>query len=248
MSTNREQGRLTLQLRPPEKSTLSRQVTSLLTEEIVSGRLAPNALLPKEQALSEQLGVSRMVVRESLRMLAAFGLVDVRHGVGAYVNPPEAWQVAEPLSLLLRAERESLMHWWQLRALLELGIVRLAAIAATEKDLRDISEALGRMRAAARKEEKEEMVAADLDFHLAIAAATGNPLLVVMMGPIMKPVRDYLLTAVRLPDRPAQSVLEHEGILGAIADHDADQAAALMENHLSHVAEEIKALHSPPIP
>jgi GntR family transcriptional repressor for pyruvate dehydrogenase complex len=172
-------------------------------------------------------------------------LIDVRHGVGVFVNPPEAWQVAEPLSLLLRAERKSLMHWWQMRDLLEVGIVKLAAAMATEKDLHDLSAAMDRMRSAAGN---DEMVSADLDFHLAIASATGNPLIVVMMGPIMKPVRDYLLTAVRLPGRPDESIAEHEAILGAIANRDAERAVALMETHLSHVAEEIKALHGQPVP
>ncbi len=241
----REQSRLTLQVRPPEKSTLTRQVASLLTEEIVSRRIPPNELLPREQALAEQLGVSRMVIRESLRMLAAFGLVDVRHGVGVYVNPPEAWQVEEPLSLLLRAERESLMRWLEVRALFEVGLARLAAARATDKDLHDLSSALDRMRAS---EAPDEVVSADLDFHLAISAATGNPLFEVLMGPIVKPVREHLLAAVRLPGRREQSIAEHEAIAQAVAERDPERAAALMERHLSIVAEEIKTLHSPLAP
>ncbi len=239
----REQSRLTLQVKPPEKSTLTRQVTSLLTEEIVSRRLPPNELLPKEQALAEQLGVSRMVIRESLRMLAALGLVDVRHGVGVYVNPPEAWEVAEPLSLLLRADRESLMRWLEVRALFEVGLVRLAASRADEPNLEALSAAQERMRTS---EQPEEVVSADLDFHLALSAATGNPLFEVLMGPIMKPVREHLLSAVRIPGRRAQSIAEHEAIVQAVADRDPERAAALMEKHLSVVAEEIATLHSQP--
>lgn len=245
MSAIREQGRPALIVRPPEKNTLTRQVASLLTEEIVSGRLAPGTLLPREQALCEQLGVSRMVVRESLKMLAAFGLIEIRHGVGVFINPPEAWQVAEPLSLLLRAERESLMHWWQMRALLEVGVAKLAATSATQEDIDAIAKTLERMRAAANN---EEMVAADLDFHLAIATATGNPLIVVMMRPIMRPVHDYLLSATHLPDRPAESIAEHEAIFQAIAAHDVARAVLLMESHLSGVAGEITALHSQRVP
>ncbi|MGE5618693.1 MAG: FadR/GntR family transcriptional regulator [Sphingomonadaceae bacterium] len=239
----RDQSRLTLRVRPPAKSTLTRQVTSLLTEEIVSRRLPPNELLPKEQDLAEQLGVSRMVIRESLRMLAAFGLVDVRHGVGVFVNPPDAWQVEEPLSLLLRAERGSLMRWLEVRALFEVGLVRLAAIRATDQQLRDLSAPLDRMRASTVP---EEVVSADLDFHLAISAATGNPLFEVLMRPIMKPVREYLLAAVRLPGRRDQSIAEHEAILRALDDRDPEHAATLMERHLSIVAAEIETLHSVP--
>ncbi len=238
----REQSRLTLQVRPPEKSTLTRQVTSLLTDEIVSRRIPPNELLPREQALAEQLGVSRMVIRESLRMLAALGLVDVRHGVGVYVNPLEAWQVTEPLSLLLRAERESLMRWLEVRALFEVGLVRLAAIRVTDEDLEKLSMAQERMRAS---DLPEEVVSADLDFHVALSAVTGNHLFEVLMGPIMKPVREHLLAAVRLPGRREQSIAEHEAIAQALAERDPERAAALMERHLSIVAEEIKTLHSP---
>jgi len=240
----RGQSRLTLQVRPPGKSTLTRQVTSLLTEEIVSGRLPPGEGLPKEQDLAAQLGVSRMVIRESLRMLAAFGLVDVRHGVGVFVNPPEAWQVEEPLALLLRAERESLMRWLEVRALFEIGLVRLVAARAGERDLASLRSALDRMRAS---EEPEEVVAADLDFHLALSASTGNPLFQVLMRPIIRPVREHLLAAVRLPGRREQSIAEHEAIVQAIADHDPDRAASLMEGHLAVVAEEIRSLHGQPV-
>lgn len=241
----REQTRLALKVRPPEKSTLTRQVASLLTEEIVSQRLPRNELLPKEQSLAEQLGVSRMVIRESLGMLAAFGLVDVRHGVGVYVNPPEAWQVAEPLSLLLRAEPESLMHWLEMRTLFEVGLAKLAATRAKDKDLDAMSAALERMRTA---DEHDQVVQADLDFHLALSAATGNPLVEVLMGPIMKPIRDHLLAAVSIPGRREQSIAEHEAVVKAIADRDPERAAEMMERHLSIVAEEIKALHSQSVP
>lgn len=240
MTMPRGQSRLTLRVRPPEKSTLTHQVTSLLTEEIVSRRLPPNELLPKEQALAEQLGVSRMVIRESLRMLAAFGLIDVRHGVGAYVNPPEAWQLEEPLSLLLRAERESLMRWLEVRSLFEVGLVKLAATRATDEDLARMREALDRMRSCA---EPEDVVSADLDFHLALSAATGNPLVAVLMGPLTKPMREHLLAAVRIPERLEQSIAEHEAIVQAVADRDPERAASLMERHLAIVAEEIDTLH-----
>jgi len=237
----RGQSRLTLRVNPPEKSTLTHQVTSLLTEEIVSRRLPPNELLPKEQALAEQLGVSRMVIRESLRILAAFGLIYVRHGVGAYVNPPEAWQLEEPLSLLFRAERESLMRWLEVRALFEVGLVRLAASRVTDENLAVLSEALERMRACV---EPDDVVSADLDFHLALSAATGNPLFEVLMRPITKPMREHLLAAVRIPGRREQSIAEHEAIAQALADRDPERAASLMERHLSIVAEEIETLHS----
>ncbi len=240
MTTNREQNRLTLKVRPPHKNTLTRQVTSLLTEEIVSQRLPPNKLLPKEQDLANQLGVSRMVIRESLQMLAALGLIDVRHGVGVYVNPPEAWQVAEPLSLLLRAERKSLMHWLEMRAIFEVGVVRLAAARASENDLEALRETIDRMRTCS---DLDDVVVADLDFHLALSAAAGNPMVGVLAGPLMQPMREHLLTAVRIPGRREQSVEEHEAIVKSIADRDHESAAAAMERHLAVVADEIRTIH-----
>ncbi len=240
MSTSKEQRRLTLNIRPPEKSTLTRQVTGLLTEEIVSQRLPPNKLLPKEHDLAEQLGVSRMVIRESLQMLAALGLIDVRHGVGVYVNPPEAWQVAQPLSLLLRAERKSLMQWLEMRAIFEVGVVRLAAVRASSEDVQKLWATVDRMRTSS---DYDDVVLADLDFHLNLAAAAGNPMVGVLAGPLMQPMREHLVTAVRIPGRHEQSVAEHEAIVKSVADHDPEGAVAAMERHLAVVAEEIKTLH-----
>src|SRR5437867_2938705 len=117
---------MTLDLSDLERQTLSHQVVRRLTDSIVAGQPEPGAPLPPEKALAESLRVSRMVIRESVRILAAQGLVDVRHGVGTFVNPPSAWRVEEPLTLLLRAERQSLLHWLEVRRVIEMGFAGLA--------------------------------------------------------------------------------------------------------------------------
>ena len=231
----------TLRAKLPPRQTLTRQIVSLITEEIVSQRLAPNAMLPTEQQLASELGVSRMVIRESVRILAALGLLNVRHGVGTFVNPPSSWRVDEPLALLLRTERKSLMHWWEVRAILETEIARLAAARATEDDLRELAAALDAMRDSP---DLDTMVQADLEFHRLLAVATGNPLLTLLIGPIVRPMRDHLLASARLAGRREGTLSEHELLLDAVRAHDPSAAAAAMGTHLSLVAEEIAAIRA----
>jgi DNA-binding FadR family transcriptional regulator len=225
----------------PERQTLSRQVVSQLTEMIVSRRLPPGTPLPTEQQLADQLGVSRMVIRESVRIVAALGLVNVRHGVGTFVNPSHAWQIEGPLALLLRSEQQSLLRWLEVRTLIETAIVRLAASRATAENVEAMTAAVERMRQSG--DDPERVVLADEDFHQEVALSTGNPLMVTLMRPILKPLREHLLAAVRLPERYDRSMAEHQAIISAIAARDAERAVELMTTHLTTVTDEIRALH-----
>lgn len=224
-----------------ERQVLSRRVVDQLTDSIVSREIAPGTLLPSERELTAQFGVSRTVIRESIQILAALGLVDVRHGVGTLVNAPADWRLEEPLALLLRAERQSLLNWMGVRKVVEVGFAHLAASQRTPEHLEKIATAIERMRTNAN--DPEVCMEADMDFHLAVSRATGNTMAPVLMRPILRPLREYLIEAVRLPDAVERAIDEHQAILDALQLGRADQAAAATEEHLSRVIAEIENLY-----
>jgi DNA-binding FadR family transcriptional regulator len=238
---------VTLVVQGVERETLSGQVVRQLSDMIVARQVEPGSLLPPEKALAENFGVSRMVIRESVRILAALGLVDVRHGVGTFVNPASVWRTDEPLTLLFRAERQSLLHWLELRRVVETGFAELAARRATAENLVTMAAALELMRSGS---DASAVIAADLDFHLELARATANPLALTMIRPVLRPLHEHLVVAVGLPRALERAIAEHESIRAAIAARDAEAAAMAMRAHLDRVRDEIEMLHrreDPPV-
>ena len=155
-------------LDPP--GNLAEQVMARLANDIRSGRLAPGARLPTEQALTSALGVSRTVVREAVAALRADGLVVTRRGSGAYVADPAAgpFRIAAPKAAAL----SDVLEVMELRLAVE---VEAAALAAERANRRQVGVIRTAWRAIDRAlQGGEGAVAEDFAFHRAIAEATGN--------------------------------------------------------------------------
>lgn len=216
----------------------------VLVSDIVSGRLAPGASLPRETDLAQQFGVSRGVARECLRGLEERGLVSVKHGRGATVNSDERWDVFDPDILAARIDAargtEILAEYLECRRLLEIAAAGLAAERATDDDLVTLSHAFARMTASAERARGNPAAEslyhdADIAFHRALIAAAGNRAL----GNMAEPVHRALAAARRPLARPElrieRSLPEHQRILAAVARRDPDGAREAMEAHLATV-------------
>src|SRR4051794_22856687 len=167
---------------------LADKVADLLLETIVARGLAPGERLPSERELGEQFGVSRTVVREAVRALAAKGVVDVRTGSGLRVAAVEASAVSESMRLFLRGSGPlpyAKVHG--VRSMIEIQGAGGAAPPATAEDHAMLREACDTM--AAVLDDVEAASEADVDFHSALARATHNQLYGVMLNSI----RDVLL-------------------------------------------------------
>jgi DNA-binding FadR family transcriptional regulator len=222
-------------------SRLHRHLMRVLIGDIVTGRMGPGAPLPRETDLAQQFRVSRGVARECVRGLEERGLVTVKHGRGATVCPEEAWDMFNPevLAAVLDGHRgaDVLGEYLECRRLLEIEAAGLAAERAAEQDLAALSDALERMtRTAERAPDNAAAESlyhrADIDFHDAVIAATGNRAL----GRMTEPIHRALATARRPLARPAlrlaRSIPEHRRILAAIASGDAAEARCAMRDHL----------------
>src|SRR5215218_10543813 len=126
-------------------SRLHEHLMRVLIADIASGRVAPGEALPREADLAAQFGVSRGVARECLRGLEERGLVRVKHGRGATVNPDDRWNVFDPdvLGALLDGDQGAaiLTEYLECRRILEIEAASLAAERATETDLANLSDA-----------------------------------------------------------------------------------------------------------
>jgi GntR family transcriptional repressor for pyruvate dehydrogenase complex len=214
------------------KAKLVDRVVENIQTLILDGQLEPGTRLPPERNFADRMGVSRTVLREAVRILVTKGLLETRHGVGTVVRHVTSDQFLEPLSLLLQTNKLSLEQLHQVRSILEVGVVRLAAHKAHPGDIAELHAILQRMQAAWG--DTAAFVALDDSYHSALAQATHNPLLVVLsdsMGAIMHEVRSQVHEHT---DLAQTAVPDHVKILDALEVHDAEGAAVAMQVHLDN--------------
>ncbi|OJX97088.1 MAG: GntR family transcriptional regulator [Micrococcales bacterium 73-15] len=154
-------------------------VIEAVGRSIVSGEVAVGEVLPREAELVERFGLSRTSVREAMRVLAAKGLVDIRQKVGTRVRPQELWNVFDTDILRWHNEAglgaEIMRDLVEVRQIMEPAAARLAAGRATIADHHRMAKALAAMTAST--EDPDDYASADVEFHLAVYAASHNSLL-----------------------------------------------------------------------
>jgi DNA-binding FadR family transcriptional regulator len=224
-----------------ERRHLADDVVERLTDWILDETLPPNGLLPPESELAARFGVSRTVIREAIRSLATYRLVRIRHGLGSYVNPREVWNVSSALQLFIRSDRAGLLHWLEVRQVLEVGIARRAATRANPADLDGLAELVRVMRDQLIHL-PGDFIATDQRFHLTLARATCNPSMVMLLEPILRPLYGRMRETLRIARTAEQAVDEHERIVQALHARDADGAAGAMAAHLERVSDEVRLL------
>jgi DNA-binding FadR family transcriptional regulator len=212
-------------------------VADLISAEIRSGRLKPGDQLPTEQSLAASLGVSRNVVREAIARLRSDGIVQSRQGVGAFLLRTQS-------AMALRFETETLQelkgfrHVFELRAILEIRAAGLAAERRQPQGMKDLKAALERMRGSQKWEQGG--VDADLDFHRAVAQATGNPYLVKVSSFITEQMRESIAKTRERLKSIAEimdiTIAEHVAIYEAIHAGSPTAARKAMSRHISNAA------------
>ncbi|MEO3858450.1 FCD domain-containing protein [Acrocarpospora sp. B8E8] len=203
------------------------QVVEIIGRRLVTGQIAENGRIDLVE-LEAELQVSRTVVREALKVLAGKGLVDSRQKRGTVVRPRSEWNLLDPDVISWEFENrgtQMLRQLAEVRQMFEPAAAGLAAARRTEADLAELEAALAGMAAARTP---AEAAAADLRFHRAVLAATGNELL-VRMEVVVESVlaeRDRIVHDVVTADDPVPS---HRALLDAIraGDEEAARTSAL---------------------
>jgi GntR family transcriptional repressor for pyruvate dehydrogenase complex len=203
---------------------LVQHVVDSLQEQILSGRLAPNEPLLPEGQLSVQLGVSRTVIREAMRILGAKGLVVVSRGKLPRVKPADSTHVVDSITAFLQRANHPLRHLVEVRRHLETSIAALAAERATPEQVEAMEEA---NRQLLKANTLDQRVEADIRFHTLLAEATGNPIFAMLIEPITHLLRLSMAeTLSRSGEKRAAKC--HEKILAAIRHADSEAAKQAM--------------------
>jgi GntR family transcriptional repressor for pyruvate dehydrogenase complex len=245
---------------PSEKATQSADSGLDLVEklQLMLDDFPIGASLPSEQALAEQLGVSRLTVREALKVLAGRGLAEIRRGRRAVVTEPSSEVISSIFAAYVRRDPSALLELVEVRQALEVQSVTLAARKATRAGLSAMESAIEDMRQAARDFEeagantaesdraKKAYQKADVTFHETIALSSGNR----MLAHVLEALEESLLQSFNasfdghlLRGGTALDAFEaHNQIFNHIKARDVRKAASAMKQHLQQAEQDLRTV------
>jgi len=220
---------------------LYEQIVQQIEESILKGSLKPGDQLPAERELAQKFGVSRTAVREAVKALTEKGLVEAFSGRGTFITDGTQQAIKQSLDLMIKiGQPEGSVQLAEVREILEPEIAALAAVRCEEQHLASMREAVAVMDQA--KQDPDAFIEADLDFHLALAEAAANPMILSLLDSIVGLLREQRLRIFNVEGGPDRGQYHHKRILEAVREHDAEKARASMRAHLKQIREDSQAV------
>lgn len=218
------------------------EVADALIAMIKNGELKPGDKLESVEQLAQSFDVSRSAVREALSGLRVMGLVVMRQGEGTYVTQFNASNFTLPVNVGLLMKVDDIKELYEVRKIIEVGAAKSAAIHHKVEDLIPLQEAIDEMESASRNGDIGEE--ADMRFHLAVAHATHNEILIHLM----RSVSDVMLSVLRetrevliySEEKTVSLISEHQRIYDAIKAREPEKAYQLMLDHLTNVEKSLE--------
>ncbi|UOF91535.1 FadR family transcriptional regulator [Fodinisporobacter ferrooxydans] len=214
----------------------SKKIVSQITDAIVRGTLKPGDRLPTERALAEQFGVSRTAVRDAIKLLAGRGILMVRHGVGIFVA--ESQSTYGNMDEALSGKAGAIQDLFEIRKVLESETAYWAAERSTLMEIQKLQAILD--DAFAHKRDLAILGERDAQFHVGLAEASQNLVLVRLMLTMLDLLSESRMESLSIRDVPQQSLVEHQAILDAVKTKDGSLAKQRMFEHLTRVEASIR--------
>jgi DNA-binding FadR family transcriptional regulator len=201
----------------------SRIVRTLARQVLLAEQNPERLSFPKEDVLSRQLGVSRTVLRESMKVLVDKGMVEMKPRAGTRARPRSQWRLLDPDILAWQAEfqpsPELLRNLCEVRLAVEPTAASFAAVRATDGEIQAIAHCLDD-RLPTGGHTVEELIDLDLDFHSAVVAGSHNPLLMQLSASIRNPIRIVSACVARFASSLELNMDGHRRLLEALQHHD----------------------------
>ncbi len=228
----------------PEGFSAASAVADDLANVILT-TMAPGTSLPSEADLASRYNVSRLTIREAVKLLAGRGLVELSRGRRAMVREPDGSAFADFLTAMLHNDSKGLFDLVEVRLSLEVQSATLAAKRASRAGMAAIETALQGMRdAAAEPDGEARFHDFDVAFHEAVALASGNRVLGYLFEAMSAPLRDGIAISRRGHASRGHSLKDtiaaHERILEAIRSGNARSAGEAMRLHLKDTERDIR--------
>lgn len=219
---------------PIQSGRLYEKIVEQIETLILRGTLKNGDKLPSERELAEQFTVSRTAVREAMKALTHKGLIEVNPGRGTFVTDSTSQAVRHSLSLMIRLGLETgTRSLVEVREILEPEIATLAAVRRKDDHLAAMQKAVALMDDSL--DDVDTFIEADLDFHLSLAEATQNPLILMLIDTMVDLLRELRARIAQVPGGMPRAQLHHKRILDAVAAGDGRAARKAMQAHMQQV-------------
>lgn len=221
---------------PVKNTKVYEQVIEQIKEMIVSGKLKKGDRLPPERELVEQLQASRASIREALRALQIIGLIECRQGGGNYIRESFENSLFEPLSIMFILQNSKPEEILELRKIVEVETVVLAAEKITDEELAEIGALIEKLKESTDEEQSSKL---DRELHYKIASSSRNFLVVSILGAVSSLIDSFIKDAREriLKEYENKDVLikQHEDVYKALLEHNKEKAASAMSKHLNFI-------------
>lgn len=224
------------------RKSLVSVVADELLDRIISGESPVGTALPSEAEIGEVYDVSRVTVREALRVLSTQGIIRVTSGIGSVVSPLDEWQSLGAI-LRYRSARgddgEVAAQLIAVRRMFETEAAALAATRLTPAALTELQQCVERMTRAADGSDVDAFVEADLRFHDVILRGSENVFLSALFEPLTRVLAERRAQTSRVPEIQQHAIAEHSSVLAALQERDPAGARAAMDHHMQQTLDDL---------
>jgi GntR family transcriptional repressor for pyruvate dehydrogenase complex len=228
----------TASLKRVKRRSVATQVYEQLKTQVLHRVWLPGSKLPSENELAARLGVSRVSVREGLQRLVSLGLLETRHGEGTFVRGYGAENAMNALLPMLALSSTDIFDVLEYRRFMEKGTVALVAEKATAEDIAMLKQCYAAM--VEQQFDTGGFAHADLEFHLALARASGNPI-IMKVNSIIRDILSVSMESIVKRLGTADGLYYHQKIIEAIEAHDTRLAEGIMEEHIVRTIQRLRA-------
>jgi GntR family transcriptional repressor for pyruvate dehydrogenase complex len=207
-------------------------------EQVLKRIWLPGSKLPSESVLAERLGVSRVSIREARQRLVSLGLLETRHGEGTFVRRYGAETSMSALLPMLALSPTAIRDVLEYRRIMEKGTVALVAEKATAEDIASLRQSYALM--VEQQFDMDAFAHADLGFHMALALASRNPI-IIKVNSIIKDILSVSMESIVQKLGTRDGLDYHQRLIDAIEAHDAKLAESIMEEHVVRTIERLSA-------
>ncbi len=218
------------------RKTKAMYVAEQILATIKQGEYPVGSQLPPERRIAEQMKVSRNSVREALRALQIIGIIESKAGTGTYVSGNGERGIDLSRVVAFVEGSKDLFEIWEARQELETSLAKLASTKAKKSDLRNISTALEEMRTDSAIADNARYLEANRIFHLSVAEAAHNFVLMEALQPLIKATSQQLLDEIDLGytwQKEQKDLDTHKEIFVAIRNHDSDGVCKAIKRHFT---------------
>lgn len=216
-----------------KKISAAEKLHARLKEEILSRQYLPGDRLPSEREIMRQKKIGRSTVREAYCLLQQEGLVETRHGGGAYVAQMDNAKVGDTLATLIRHGGVSFSHIFEFRSMVETQCAAFAAERATPDQISHLRRMVDEMEAGygLSSEGNLKFYEMELALHVQLARITGNPIFEWFNTTFKQNAMKFAQILLSMPEKPAEAIRDWRELLHAMENNEASRAGTIMRVH-----------------